>query len=391
MAEPDIKDLCDKNRFPKKGWQIFTLLLYSPVGLALAVVRVFIAIQALIAAIILPEMSLARSIILRMICGVLGIVVDEKNTSVRDRSTQVIVANHITQLDFLAAHLATGCITWDLPSPLAWALGIKYMGRGRYPDINKLRAHLEKSPSPIFLQPEEASTSGKVGLLKFSHWMAKISDNVQPVTIKTTRPSFGDVTCDVLGSSFISELFWFLFCPSTLFTLRYLPVIQKEADETEEKFTERVEQAIAADLGIPSTSYTAADKAEYEKRYLIEYNQPVLITSSGQTALPCAELQQMASQVKEVLPHVPVNAILQDLGRTHSVDLTISNILEGSVHFTPVQHQQPVRVDPVPSSTVQMKNQPVLQSLSQGQGKMISFMERKAKLIADARRRPHYQ
>lgn len=393
MTEPDIKDLCEKNRFPSKGWQILTLLLYSPVGLILAIVRVFIAVQAFVAVVILPEMSVVRSIILKTIFGVLGISLEEKNISARDKKAKVYVGNQITHLDFLAMHLATGCITWDLPSPLAWALGLKYMGDGRNPDVNRIRAHLENKISPIFLQPEGSCTNGKVGLLKFSPWMAKVSDKVQPVVIRTSRPSFADTACNVLGSSYISELFWFLFSPSTFFSLSYLPVIQKENEETDESFTERVEQAIAADLGISTTSHTTSDKADYEKRYLIEYNQPVLVTSSGQSSFLCAELQRMASQVREVLPHVPDSAILQDLSRTRSVDLTISNILEGSVLYTPIQQQpppqqqQPLHPESIPSNAVQTKNQPVLQSLSQGQGKMISFMERKAKLIADARRR----
>lgn len=54
-------------------------------------------------------------------------------------------------------------------------------------------------------------------------------------------------------------------------------------------------------------------------------------------------------------------------GRTHSVDLTISNILEGNVPYMPIQQvppaqpqQQHLHLESVPSTTVQAKNQPVV-------------------------------
>ncbi|XP_023231731.1 ancient ubiquitous protein 1-like [Centruroides sculpturatus] len=46
-------------------------------------------------------------------------------------------------------------------------------------------------------------------------------------------------------------------------------------------------------------------------------------------------LNEMISQVKGVLPNVPLDLIRHDLIITKNVDLTISRILEGSINYIP--------------------------------------------------------
>ena len=45
-----------------------------------------------------------------------------------------------------------------------------------------------------------------------------------------------------------------------VFGYRYLPTVSREADETDEQMTDRIEQTIAAEMGITNTKYTAKDK-----------------------------------------------------------------------------------------------------------------------------------
>jgi ancient ubiquitous protein 1 len=90
---------------------------------------------------------------------------------------------------------------------------------------------------------------------------------------------------------------------------RYLPAVVKEAGQSEVQFGERVAKLLAADLGVAVTEHTASDKAEYEKRYLLEQSQPVIVRSAS-----TSELQRMAHQVGEVLPNVPQDVIVTDLG-----------------------------------------------------------------------------
>jgi hypothetical protein len=94
-----------------------------------------------------------------------------------------------------------------------------------------------------------------------------------------------------------------------LFHCRYLPAVVKESGENEAQLGDRVAKLLAADLGVVATHHTASDKAEYEKRYLLEQSQPVIVRTSS-----TSELQYMAHQVGEVLPYVPHDVIIRDLG-----------------------------------------------------------------------------
>lgn len=53
--------------------------------------------------------------------------------------------------------------------------------------------------------------------IRFSTLPAVISDNLQPVVLRITRPSFVNINISVLGSKRISEVFWFFFVPFTKF------------------------------------------------------------------------------------------------------------------------------------------------------------------------------
>lgn len=54
---------------------------------------------------------LCYSYVLRFFNVVLGIVVKQENTTVRDRSVKVLVSNHVSPCDHIAVHLACGNIT----------------------------------------------------------------------------------------------------------------------------------------------------------------------------------------------------------------------------------------------------------------------------------------
>ncbi|KAE8750956.1 hypothetical protein FOCC_FOCC002384 [Frankliniella occidentalis] len=340
MSTIGIQQLFREERFPT-GWRLIPLLLYSPFGLLLAFLRSFIGFQVLLAAAFVPHVSFIKSMILKTLCFTLGIVVREECEEKCDESAQVIVTNHISMLDYIPIHLLSGCVTkltsgfqpgrWDAPS--AWALSLKSWGHGDTLLAN-VRAHLSNSETPVLIQPEGATTSGTTGLLK------------------------------------------------------YLNVVELHKDETPAHGMERIEAAVAQDLGIRTTKFTAKDKMEYEKRYLAELYRPVAI-ANGAAALRLqptgAQLLRMSNQVKEVLPNVPLDAIRRDLARTWDVDLTITNILEGLVPFVPegqgpaipTRSQRPAP-DQMPAASSSRKT---VQSGS------LTFQERKAKMIEEARKK----
>ena len=44
-------------------------------------------------------------------------------------------------------------------------------------------------------------------------------------------------------------------------------------------------------------------------------------------------LSSQAHEVQAIFPNIPINVIQADLTRTHSVDITTDNILEGNIHI----------------------------------------------------------
>ncbi|KAJ9598525.1 hypothetical protein L9F63_010796 [Diploptera punctata] len=405
MSNVEVKTLFDENRYPS-GWKALFLILYTPVGLLLATIRFLFALHVLLAASLLPQLPAVKSVILRCMCVVLGLVVKQESITGRDENLKVLVANHISPCDHVAVHLVAGSVTpsaWDLPASLGWVLGMKDLGlrQGKDSLVANIRSHFEKSTAPLLCFPEGTTTSGKVGLLKFSQWPFSLMDAIQPVTVKIWRPPIADVAASALATGIWGDIFWFLFVPFTVFSIKFLPSMAKEERESDSQIADRTAKVIASDLGIATTQHTASDKTEYEKRYLLEQNQPIAVRPTSST-----ELQRMARQVGEVLPYVPHNVIVRDLARTRSVDVTIANILEGVVTYTP----QPVESTPLPStsSVPETVNIPSTSTSApstsssttnlcldtsapsfprSAQERMLSFNERKARLIESARQR----
>ncbi|KAG8232398.1 hypothetical protein J437_LFUL016176 [Ladona fulva] len=430
MSRVPINELFDEYRFPS-GWGAITLLLYSPLGLILVILRFFMGFHVYLVASILPQLTSLRSFILRVMSFTLGVAVRQENQGNRDKSVKIIVANHLTPFDHLAMHLIEGSVTPNTggwPTALGEVVGVIDLGakQGNESLIQNSANHLQKpSSATLFAQPEGASTNGKKGLLKFNPWPFSLGPSltsVQPVALSVWRPGIADITPSPLASRQWVDLFWFLFVPFTLFTVRYLPCVQKKDDESEEEFAERVQNLIAAALSLSPTKYTVSDKLEHEKRYLIELERASLMASQSPSVTSIqgvnmrnrmrgpvpitAELQRMAHQVKEVLPHVPLDAITRDLARSRSVDVTIANILEGQVAFQaePIQTAASTSVplwkpekpfSSTPGSSPSSSTTSLSSSLDTSaptfpktaSERMLSFQQRKDRLIENARRR----
>lgn len=387
MSSIGIQQLFREERFPS-GWRLIPLILYSPFGLLLAFLRSFIGFQVLLAAAFVPHVSIIKSMILKTLCFTLGIVVREECEEKYDESAPVIVTNHISMLDYIPLHLLSGCVTpgrWDAPS--AWVLSLKSWGQGDVLLAN-VRSHLNSSDTPVLVQPEGATTSGSTALLKFESWPVETTTKIQPAVIRVWRPAIADIAVTVVAASELWDIFFYLFVPFTVFTVRYLNVVEVNKDENPAQAMEQIESAIAQDLGIRTTKFTSKDKMEYEKRYLAELYRPVAIANSAAALRlqpTSAQLLRMSNQVKEVLPNVPLDAIRRDLARTWDVDLTITNILEGLVPYVP-EGQGPAAPSRPQRSSVEQAAAPS-SSKKSAQGGASTFQERKAKMIAEARRK----
>lgn len=377
----EVENLVEKSRFPKTVNETLGIIAYFPFGVILVVLRVFIAINALLLTVMLSNYPNIRRPLLKIMSGVLGLVVVEKeNSSIKN--SRVLVSNYLSLFDHIALHLATGSFApttvFSRPVGLYFGLISTLTNDNITTESTVLKQFLANdNEKTLLLFPEGASTNGKCALLRFSNVPALISDNLQPVVLTITRPSFANIKLSVLGSKNFTEIFWFFFVPFTKFEYKLLEVIQRSEDESNETLMSRVEIAISQELNISTSNITKNDKEDYKKKYFLElaenarkHNKHVTLDNFEEDP----EILRMAAQVTDVLPYVPQNVVVANLRRTRCVDITITNILDGTIKFTPLPQSSKV------PKTTSKKTEPN----NFGVG---SFMERKAKLIDEARQR----
>lgn len=336
MEQPNLDAMLDLHRFPADPLTCILLLLYTPIGLCLFLLRLFIGAHVFLVSCVLPE-SLIRRFLLRGMGSVLGLVVAQSGRS--DWSVKIYVSNHRTHFDHSALSLLASCSSPSVSCPpgfLCWARGFLELGApgSRSQLLESLKHYLcQPANPPLLLFPEEEMTNGRAGLLHFSTWPFSLSDCVQPLSLRVTRPLLSPAVC---GSSWLVDLLWTLFTPYTVYHVRWLSPVSRYPRESDEDFASRVQKILASSLGVCGTSHKASDYAEHVKRRSRDPPPPRM--QQPPPVSPVAE--DMARRVKEVLPQVPFSVIYKDLAQTGCVDTTITNILEGSVPYVPEAEPQ---------------------------------------------------
>jgi len=382
MANTDLSSLFFFKRLPS-GVPLLLCLLYMPLGVCLLVVRFFIAVQAFLALSLFHTDGPLRRLVVRVMAAVLGVVVRTDQDHPPDARPRLMLANHVSWLDTLAVQMATPC---DAAGSAATWPCVRHALRQRLVSSQQE----VRECGALLLQPEGTNTSGRAGLLTFSAQLLDDQEEVQPVAIRVRRLPLADVRVSTVTSSPLSDLLYFLFVPVTLFTVSFLSPVTRLEGETTAEFVERARVAIALQLKITPTKYSAGDKAELVKR--LTFRPPPPRRPAPPAASP--ELQRMALQVKEVLPRVPLPAIVGDLKRTRSVDQTIANLLEGVVRYVPEElpaasasaaAPAPGRAPLGPGGTDFHTG--AAQFARSSADRQLSFEERKRRLLDNARRR----
>lgn len=234
----------------------------------------------------------------------------------KDKQSRIIIANNVSVLDHFAVRRTTDTLvpsTWEVPGVLNNVFGVQKMDMSSKDAlISNIKQFLSTSKYSIMIQPEFGTTNSRVALLKFNSWPFSIETSVQPVVIKVSRPDLVPIHVTSLASTWWTEVFWFMYVPYTMFTLKYLK-IRRNSDH--EALAREVEKVIADDLGLQTSPHTVSDKTEYEKRYermerILNSARSTRSTANSQYSL---EMQRMIRQVSEVLPLVPHNVIFRDL------------------------------------------------------------------------------
>lgn len=368
MATVSVERLFDLQRLPEKSFLPWLfLLIYTPFGLCLLLLRLFIGIHVFLISCALPD-SLIRRFIVRVMSSVLGLLVKQNDPRLIERSVKVYICNHITPFDHNVVNLLTSCSTpmlGGLPSFVCWARGfMEIAGVARKSELAETLNQYtsQESSVPLLLFPEEETTNGRIGLLKFCCWPFTVADIIQPVALFVKRPFLSETVAD---SSWIAELLWIFFMPFTVYQVRWLPAVSKNAEESHDQFADRVQKILAEELGVVPTSFTAADKAEYVKRMRhihLALSATVRDQSSGTRSQTSSvgfdsrssskentRIAKMAEQVMEVLPHVPLSVVKAELVKTNCIDATITNLLEWRT-FTQ-EEEVPFGASAVPSTS----------------------------------------
>lgn len=338
METLGVEDMFDFRRFPKDPLTLLLLLIYSPVGICLVFLRIFIGVHVFLVSCALPECFIRRFVV-RVMCSVLGMHVQQKNPRFRDKNTKLFLCNHVTEFDHNIISLLTPCTTPQLEGSMGfvcWARGFMEVreASGSSTTGDTLRRYCStEGTTPLLLFPEEDTTNGRAGLLKFSSWPFSLTEPIQPVALRVSRPF---IALSLPECSWLLELMWTFFVPLTIYYVSWLPPVSRQDGESTQEFADKFQKLLASELGLVATKITKADKAEHIKRKRHTIPQTQTNIRPGSIGLGFIQslgtderrLSKMAQQVKDVLPHIPLNVITVDLAKTNCVDTTITNLLE---------------------------------------------------------------
>ncbi|KPJ07465.1 Ancient ubiquitous protein 1 [Papilio machaon] len=370
-----VDKLFNKQRFT--GDNLLQFLFYLPLGLLLMTLRIILGLILWIAAIILPDKSGVRQMLSTLACWTFGVYVKLKGN--RDPRCSVMVANYVSCLDSLAASHVLGTISlrkWKVPPFFASTLGIRNASQF----IRK--QHFAESPSkPILLQPEGAPTNGRA-LLKFTDWPFPIGNRVQPIAINVERPM--SAVCVRGGGGLARQLcedaLWYLTAPATVYTLRALPPLERGSDD-DAAFSKRIAQTLADAL---QENFVMLHISEKKFNDMCEVNSHLAVVDYD---LVTSNLGSIEDRVR----------ISNALTKTRSVDVTITNFLEGITPYTPevrppsAQAQAPPPAEPRPGPSRDPPKYvipaPTGVFPKTAKERQLSFQERKEQMIAEARKK----
>ncbi|CAI2349127.1 unnamed protein product [Caenorhabditis sp. 36 PRJEB53466] len=348
-ADVKIEELFHEKRIADSITKVFSTI-YAPIGLIIFILRIFIGFHTFLIACMLRKSAALRMHVLRIMCSVLGIVVEK--TGQRDESVRVLCANHVSILDHLAIDILTPCLlpsVWDIPTVIQWCFGYVDLGatRGRDRLVSGAKQLISKEQMPLLAFPEGVITSGEKALLKFNTWSFEVSPIVQPVSVRVWRPYPWKVAVSVLGATWWTDLFYFFALPFTVISIEYMPKMERGEEESLEAFTARVADTVAANLKIKVSKFGVSDAAEAAKRLKTDRERAQKASGKEKTSprlVDPRQLDECAMRIKQSFPAFHLSAIRRDLEKTRSQSTTLANLKAGKI-ATSEQHVGKVTLD----------------------------------------------
>ncbi|XP_042912478.1 lipid droplet-regulating VLDL assembly factor AUP1 homolog [Parasteatoda tepidariorum] len=318
-----LEDLFFTSRILKRP-QVYKALLYFPFGLVLLAFRIAVCFLGVIVLSLLPKTSHTRSFLLKGLCKILGFVI-EVDDKYLDDSSKLLVSNHVSILDRLAVNVMVPCNTVskdfhirNIDSLWFWKDDVRYPRNLSDDAVSALRTYIDSSSIRVLCFPEETTTNGKIGLLKFHPGICTLSSSVQPVLIWVSISSFMKISPSVIGSTVFGDLVWAFFLPCISFTLKVLPSIIKHPEESIEDYSKRIQETMAKSLESSPTIYTSSDKDELIKRLKTSALPASSCPASSQVNVPALGLQSSDQDIlnMQCTQDLSMNTAAASFGKT---------------------------------------------------------------------------
>eukprot|EP00891_Asterochloris_glomerata_P006077 jgi/Astpho2/6077/Aster-04024 len=235
---------------------------YFPFGCMLAAVRMLAWVALLTAD--QPWLT-DNDTSIRVLQFLLGIDVSWRGTERLPPTRHVMVSNHQTAGDLMIlyrlpkhyVHLISAKLPRRISKAQNHRVRLWHATRQIYDELADSTQYTES----VHLFPEGGMTNG-AGMMRFSRGFLRFGRDlpIAPVVLRASVPWNMDLQTHTLTSSFLSNLFWFCWAPSIRLEARVLQPMTMRTGEGNGAFVERVQQAIATELGTPISNLTLQGK-----------------------------------------------------------------------------------------------------------------------------------
>lgn len=403
----------DKYFFQTDNLSLIKLLIYTPVGITLVIIRSIILAFILFVQSCCPKLK-ENLCFIRAICFTLGI--HTNNEKIRETGTssskaKIYVSNHISCFDYIPIKSVIPSSKYHEDALMNRNLTSKHASHDLIsvyfkrllefiPPKDTDNLYTKTTEYPFIFFPELIATNGEYGVLKFDQKpfnLNKIMDQntqeqveigIVPIVLKANRPVIS-FSLNWLGSNDLINIFFLLFTPVTIYNVQMFPEQNLKPGESSEQFADRIQKLIATNLVCSNLDrenmrqmWKDYEKNQQEQQELLEQRREVANRQYYQTqaTFQAAEVNRVAAHVKNVLPDASVDMVKVHMIRTSSndIDTIITSILDSGIDNSPSPVPSPAKQ--AHKSPVNVKKQPVI-------GTFQNYETRKKNLINEARER----
>ncbi|XP_039256521.2 lipid droplet-regulating VLDL assembly factor AUP1-like [Styela clava] len=338
----EIQKMFSTDRIPNIQSSVLVFA-YLPIGILLFLLRICLLLNFVIARQLLKLIMKENNPVFKNISWIYMVILGVKVSVNGAICANVLISNQKSNIDgFIFSH------GLNVVSENKWNLGPFMRKILRLENFKNIVAG---KTLPIVIFPEGCPTTG-AGILKFETSYFKRTNCVQVGAISTYR--ILPISTATAHSTLIGDMFWMLFTPVTSYTIQLSETVVKRDDNmSENDFLNSTMTQISNMLRVPVLTISCQDKNKYFENLRRQREaQKRAISNASQ------KLLHMASKVQEIVPHVPRNVILNDLAKTNSIDVTLTNIFEGIVKFSPIKpkpKKQPKVKQPSPQSLLEKR------------------------------------